>query len=105
MQLKELAAKPKLELVVVDTPVIVQAYGEALEFYMWDRQDLPTYLKLAQIKENPDEIFEIVKDVVLDQQGKPVLGTEDRLPVDIMIPVLEAAIQQLGNKTPQTSAP
>jgi hypothetical protein len=103
MQLKELAQKPKLELVTVDTPVIVEAYGEPLEFYMMDRQDLPTYLKLAQIKDNQEEIFEIVKDIVLDDKGKRVLGDGELLPVDIMVPVLEAAIQRLGNMKPQTS--
>jgi hypothetical protein len=103
MQLKELAQKPKLELVTVDTPVIVEAYGEPLEFYMMDRQDLPTYLKLAQIKDNQEEIFEIVKDIVLDDKGKRVLSDGELLPVDIMVPVLEAAIQRLGNMKPQTS--
>ncbi len=103
MQLKELAQKPKLELVTVDTPVIVEAYGEPLEFYMMDRQDLPTYLKLAQIKDNQEEIFNIVKDIVLDDKGKRVLSDGELLPVDIMVPVLEAAIQRLGNMKPQTS--
>ena len=103
MQLKELAQKPNLELVTVDPPVIVEAYGEPLEFYMMDRQDLPTYLKLAQIKDNQEEIFEIVKDIVLDDKGKRVLGDGELLPVDIMVPVLEAAIQRLGNMKPQTS--
>lgn len=103
MQLKELAKKPKLELVTVDTPVIVEAYGEPLEFYMMDRQDLPTYLKLAQIKDNQEEIFEIVKDIVLDDKGKRVLSDGELLPVDIMVPVLEAAIKRLGNMKPQTS--
>ena len=95
MQLKELAQKPKLELVTVDTPVIVEAYGEPLEFYMMDRQDLPTYLKLAQIKDNQEERFEMVKDIVLDDKGKRVLSDGELLPVDIMVPVLEAAIQRL----------
>lgn len=103
MQLKELAKKPKLELVTVDTPAIVEAYGEPLEFYMMDRQDLPTYLKLAQIKDNQEEIFNIVKDIVLDDKGKRVLSDGELLPVDIMVPVLEAAIQRLGNMKPQTS--
>ena len=70
---------------------------------MMDRQDLPTYLKLAQIKDNQEEIFEIVKDIVLDDKGKRVLSDGELLPVDIMVPVLEAAIQRLGNMKPQTS--
>lgn len=104
MQLKELAAKPKLERVIVDDEVIVKAYGEPLEFYMWDRQDLPTYLKIATLKEDQTQLFEIVRDVVLDEQGNRVLGDGEQLPVDIMVPVLYAAMGKLGNTIPQTSA-
>lgn len=104
MQLKELAQKPKLQKVTVTDEVVVTAYGEALEFYMWDRQDLPTYLKIAQLKDDESGLFDIVKDVVLDDQGKRVLGNGEQLPVDILVPVLTAAMAQLGNKQPQTSA-
>jgi hypothetical protein len=103
MQLKELAQKPKLERVTVTDEVVVKAYGEPLEFYMWDRQDLPTYLKLANMKDNQDQLFDVVKDVVLDEAGKRVLGDGELLPVDIMVPVLAAAMAQLGNIKPQTS--
>lgn len=104
MELKALAAKPQLELVTVDDPVIVEAYGEPLEFYMWDRQDIPTYLKLSQIKDDQLAIFDIVKTIVLDQAGQPVLGPGDVLPIEIMIPVIKAAVAKLGNKKPLTSA-
>jgi len=103
MQLKELAQKPKLERVTVTDEVVVKAYGEPLEFYMWDRQDLPTYLKLANMKDNQDQLFDVVKDVVLDEKGDQVLGDGELLPVDIMVPVLAAAMAQLGNIKPQTS--
>lgn len=104
MQLKQLAQKPKLELVTVTDETVVSAYGEPLEFYMWDRQDLPTYLKLASLKEDQNQLFDVVKDVVLDEKGKRVLGDGELLPVDIMVPVLQAAMAQLGNIKPQTSA-
>lgn len=104
MKLKELAAKPKLELIKVDTPQIVEMYGEPLEFWMWDRQDIPTYLKLAQIKEDSTAIFNVVKDIVMDETGQPVLNDGEQLPIEVMVPVLEAAINHLGNNIPQTSA-
>lgn len=104
MELKQLAQKPQLEKVTVDSETVVSAYGEPVEFYMWDRQDLPTYLRLAQIKENEEEIFLALKELVLDAQGKPVLNDGDILPVDIMVPVIEAAIKHLGKEQPQTSA-
>jgi hypothetical protein len=103
MELKALAAKPKLVKVEVNSEAVVAAYGESLEFWMWDRQDIPTYLKLAQLKEDKTAIFNIVKDIVLCSEGKPVLNNGEILPIEIMLPVLEAAVKQLGNKKPLTS--
>lgn len=104
MELKQIASKPTLQKVVVDRPFIVEAYGEPLEFYMWDRQSLPTFLRLAQLKDDQEQLFDILKDLVLDSDGKGVLSDGQMLPVDIMVPVLETAIEHLGNTTPQTSA-
>ena len=104
MELKQLAVVPTLTKVTVDKPIVVEAYGEPIEFWMYDRQDLPTYLKLAQLNGDNDAIFEIIKDVVLDADGNRVLDNGAQLPLDIMIPVLECAVAQLGNTVPLTSA-
>lgn len=103
MELKQLASKPQLKKITVETDFIVEAYGEPLEFYMYDRQDLPTYLRLAQLKNDQQELYNIIKELVLDKDGARVMGDGEMLPVDIMVPVLEAAIKNLGNKQPQTS--
>lgn len=104
MKLKDLAAKPTLLKVVVEKEAIVKAYGEPLEFYMWDRQDLPTFLQLATMRDDPVQLFEIIRKLVLDEDGKPVLEADDRLPVDIMVPVIETVVERLTNFTPKTSA-
>ena len=104
MELKKLATKPNLIKVIVDKDTIVEAYGEPLEFYMWDRQPLPTYLRLSQLQEDELAIFEIMKDLVLDEKGNGVLNDGEMLPIEIMVPVIETALKQLGNKLPQTSA-
>lgn len=103
MKLKELASRPKLERVVVDTPKIVEAYGEPLEFWMWDRQDVSTFLKLLQMKEDQTAVFNLIKEIVLDETGAPVLGDGEALPMAIMIPVLEAAVKHMGNSNPLTT--
>ena len=103
MKLKDLAKKPTLVKVTVDTDNIIKMYGEPLEFWMWDRQDLPTFLQLASLKDNPVELFKLIKDLVLDEDGSKVLGDE-MLPVEIMVPVIEAAVKNITNFTPQTSA-
>lgn len=104
MELKELATKPKLVKVTVDHDVIVAAYGEPIDFWMWDRQDLPTYLKLAQVKENQEELFEVLKKLVLDSEGNHILADGKIMPQEIMVPVIEKAVEQLGKASPQTSA-
>jgi len=103
MKLKELARQPELTKVTVDNESIVQAYGEPLEFWMWDRQDVPTYLQLAQLKDDHSAIFNVVRKLVLDEDGTPALNEKDTLPIEVMIPVVEKAIYQLGNMKPQTS--
>lgn len=102
MQLKELAAKPKLNKVVIDTDNIISLYGEPLEFYMWDRQDIPTFLKIVQMKEDKLELFNLLKDVVLDEAGTPVLQDGEMLPLEVMVAVIEGVVKNLGNSKPQT---
>lgn len=104
MNIKELARKPELKKITVDTPFVVEAYGEPLDFWMYDRQSVPTYLQLAQLKDDHNQLFQIIKDIIMDENGLPVLKDGEMLPIDIMVPVLEAAIRELGNARPQTSA-
>lgn len=102
MQLKELAAKPKLNKITLDTDHIQSLYGEPLEFYMWDRQDIPTFLKIIQMKEDNLAIFNLLKDIVLDDQGLPVLTEGEMLPMEVMVAVIEGVVKNLGNSQPQT---
>lgn len=102
MQLKELAAKPKLNKITLDTDHIVALYGEPLEFYMWDRQDVPTFLKIIQMKEDKLAIFNLLKDIVLDDAGEPVLQEGEMLPMEVMVAVIEGVVKNLGNSQPQT---
>ena len=95
MKLKELAAKPILKKVVIDTDFIVDAYGEPLEFFMWDRQDIPTFLRVLQLKEDRAEIFNLVRDTVLDEEGNKILEEGEMLPLEIMIAVVEAVVKRV----------
>ena len=102
MKLAQLAQKPRLEKVVVDDAAIVKAYGEPLEFWMYDRHDLPTFMKLANLEDNQSELEQVMRDLVLDEKGQPVLGATDILPLPITIKVIEAAVTHLGNSVSQT---
>lgn len=104
MELKKLAKQPTLKKVTVDTDLIVKAYGEPVEFYMYDRQDLPVFLKLASLKDNQEGMYELVKDVILDERGNRMLADNEILPVEILTDVITAVVENLGNLNPQTLA-
>lgn len=104
MNLKELKAKPQLIQVSVDDPMVVEAYGEPVDFWMFDRQDLPTFLKLSQVNENREYIMELVRELVLDEKGKPILNDGEVLPIEILMKVIEAVVDKLGNFKSQTTA-
>lgn len=105
MELGNLAKQPQLTKLTVDAEPIVAAYGEPVDFWMYDRQDLPTYLKLSKLQDDQTEMWDILKSLMLDSQGKPVLTDGVLLPVEIMVPVIEKAVAHLGNLNPQTSQP
>jgi len=103
MDLKAVAAKPKLERVTIDNPDIVAAVGEPLEFYMWDRQSMSTYVRLSSIdKQDLNTLLREVKNLVLDSEGKPMLSEDDELPIDVLTETVNAVVARLGNLQSQT---
>ncbi len=105
MKLAALAAKPKLVKITIDEEEIVTRYGEALEFYIYDRQSMETYMNLSQLKENNiDDIVNTILPLVLDETGKPALDPQDQLPIDVAVKVIEKVTISLGNLASQTLA-
>ncbi len=105
MKLAALAAKPKLIKICIDDEEIVKKYGESLEFYIYDRQSMETYLTLSQIQENSiDDIVNTILPLVLDENGIPALDPKDQLPIDVAVKVIEKVTVSLGNLASQTIA-
>ena len=66
MDLKQLVAKPQLKLVKLDDAETVKEYGEALEFYVYDRQPVDVFVKMASLRsEDFGEIVKIVNSLIL----------------------------------------
>ena len=105
MKLAALAAKPKLIKITIDEEEIVTRYGEALEFYIYDRQSMETYMSLSQIREdNISGIIDAIMPLVLDENGNPAIDTKDHLPIDVAVKVIEKVTVNLGNLVNQTTA-
>jgi len=105
MFLETLVNEPQLVEIKIDKAEIVEKYGEALVFYIHDRQDLDTYMQLAKMsgEDGLGDMSNITKKLIRDKNGKLILEGKGMLPPDIMIAVIEESIKQLGNLVAQTS--
>lgn len=103
MKLSQLAAQPQLQKIILDDETTVKEYGEAIEFWVYDRQDMDTYMKMATLKDNDfSQITGLVQHMILDEKGNPILDGKRQLPVALMIKVVERVVQNLGNVISQT---
>lgn len=104
MKLAKLAAKPQLKQITIDDADIVEKYGESIDFWIYDRQNMSTFMKLASLEDSKDlsAVAEVVNELILDEDGTPVLVDGNELPVDVMMKVIEVTVNQLGNSVNQT---
>jgi hypothetical protein len=96
MNLKDLVATPKLIKITVNDDDIVKKYGEPLDFWTWDRQPMDTFLKVAGSGSDYATIIEVVKDLVVDEDGNRVIKDGMTLPSDVLINVVNKIIEVLG---------
>jgi hypothetical protein len=103
MKLNQIAKKQTLVKVILDDEAIVALYDEPVEFWMWDRQDVPVFLKMAQLKDNESEIMNLLKELILDENAKPMLKENEILPIEVLKPLVVAIMARLGNFKSQTT--
>jgi hypothetical protein len=97
MKLTQLAAKPQLVKIELNDEEIVKEFGEALEFWIWDRQPMDKYIRLAQMQaDNFGELVEAVNAMVLDEEGNPIVKDELMLPTSVMTKVIGRVVETLG---------
>jgi hypothetical protein len=70
---------------------------------MWDRQELVVFLKMAQLKDDQIELMNIIRELILDETGKPMLEPGEIIPMNVLVPVSKAVVDQLGNFKSQTT--
>mgnify|MGYP003148498973 CR=1 FL=1 len=98
-QLKELATKPQLIKVTLDDEDILKEYPEGLEFFVWDKQPLEHFIKIATSTQNVDnypEMVELCANMILDEKGKPVMTDDLVLPGSVMLKCVNKVVEQLG---------
>lgn len=97
MKLSQITAKPQLIMVTLDDEDTVKEYKEPLEFYTWDRQPLDVFMKLANADQNTtSNIIEIVRTLILDENGKQILSEENMLPTNVLMKAIGKVTELLG---------
>jgi hypothetical protein len=85
MNLTDLATEPKLIKLTVDKPAIIEKYGEALDFYVYDRQPLDVFAKLGTANsENVMQFTDMLSTMILDEHGNAVMTDGKILPIDVV---------------------
>jgi hypothetical protein len=97
MKLSQLAAKPQLITIVLDDKETVKELGEPLEFCTWDRQPLEVFMKLANANQGDmNTMVDIVKKLILDDEGKEIITGDIMLPSSILIKCIGKVVEKLG---------
>lgn len=97
MKLSQLAAKPQLIEIVMDDEDTIRAFGEPLTFHTWDRQPLDIFIRLANVDaNNQGSIIELVKTLILDESGQPVITGDVTLPTSVLMRAITRVTDLLG---------
>lgn len=97
MKLNQLSAKPQLVQYVIDDEDTIAEFGEAIEFYSWDRQPLETFMKLASANQSDmTQMIGIVRTMILDEDGKEIIQGENTLPSSVLVKVIAKVVEKLG---------
>lgn len=97
MKLQDLASKPQLKEIIIDDVDIVEKYGDNLTFYVYDRLPVETYTALATVKQDDaGEMYQLVKNLILNDAGDPVIQGDVTLPVDVMNAAIMKVTENLG---------
>lgn len=97
MKLSQIAKKPQLIKISIDDEDIVKEFGEALEFWTWDRQPMDIFLKLSSVDTgNQSAIISSVRELVMDEDGKQILSGDEVLPTWILMRVMTKVVESLG---------
>ena len=97
MKLSQLTAKPQLIDVRIDDEDTIKEFGEAIEFWTWDRQPMDTFMKLASADHNNViGLIGIVRTLILDDKGKEILKDDAMLPTHVLMKAIGKVTELLG---------
>lgn len=105
MDVSKLTQKPKLIQLEVDTKEIVELVGEPVVFWMQEHLDLATYFDFYKFQQDQDinKLNDILRKIVLKEDGKPAVAADEVLPVEITLAILYKINDYVGKPKAKVS--
>ena len=97
MNITQLASKPQLVKITLDSQDIISTFNEPIDFWTYDRQPLDIFMKLVNAEPSGQgEIINVVRTLILNQDGKQVIQGEEMLPGKVLIEAIRKIVELLG---------
>jgi len=107
MKINELASVPKLLQIDLNSPEILEAYGEVVTFWTYDIVSLSTYFEFFNARSNSQftDLHRMMKKLILLEDGTEALKDNEDLPIDIAAAAINKIGEILGKSQSRTSTP
>jgi hypothetical protein len=107
MDISKFAKKPTLTRIVMDDAEIVETYGEVIEFHMLDQMSISTYFEFYKLQqeENSNKLNDLIRKIILKEDGTPALADDEMFPVDLTLGLLVKINEFLGKSKTKASTP
>lgn len=98
MNIADFAKKPELIKITIDQEDIVNKYGSEVTFWIMDSVDISTYFEFfkSQADSDGEKLNEIMRRLILDENGKKVIEDGHVLPVDLALASLTVIGEEMG---------
>lgn len=105
MDISQLAKKPQLVKLILNEEELVKTYGEEITFWMYDVVDINTYFDFYknQSEQDGERLMQVLRRIIMNEQGKPAITEDSVLPVDITLAVLIKINEHLGKSKARLS--
>jgi hypothetical protein len=107
MNIGNFAKKPELIKIDITDPDIVTNYNGEVSFWLYDSVDINTYFNFfkSQADQDGSQLNELLRNLILDEQGNKAILEGNVLPVDLAIAAITAINERLGKSKTKTSIP
>jgi hypothetical protein len=97
LKLTQLASKPQLVEILLNSEEIKEKYGDELSFFVYDRQPIDQFIKMATAgADNYGDMIKMVNEMIMDENGARAIKEGEALPNDVMVAVIGAVVERLG---------